>query len=48
VFICVKKYVACVELWADENFEMKAVEMKGRDAKLNGKSQASTELRMRA
>jgi hypothetical protein len=33
VFICVKNYIACVELWADEAFEMLAVERKGKEAK---------------
>ncbi|PNF40765.1 hypothetical protein B7P43_G17379 [Cryptotermes secundus] len=33
VFICVKNYIACVELWVDEDFEMIAVEVKGRDPK---------------
>jgi hypothetical protein len=33
VFLCVKKYIACVESWADEDFEMIAVEVKGRDPK---------------
>jgi hypothetical protein len=31
VFICVKNYTACAELWVDEDFEMIAVEVKGRD-----------------
>jgi hypothetical protein len=31
VFICVKNYIACVELWVDEDFEMTAVEVTGRD-----------------
>jgi hypothetical protein len=30
VFICVKNYIACVELWVDEDFEMMAVEVKCR------------------
>ena len=33
VFICVKNYIACGELWVDEEFEMIAVEVKGRDPK---------------
>ncbi|PNF40424.1 hypothetical protein B7P43_G18456, partial [Cryptotermes secundus] len=33
VFVCVENYIACVELWVDENFEMIAVEVKGRDPK---------------
>jgi hypothetical protein len=32
MIICVKKYMACMRLWADEDFEMMAVEVKGRDA----------------
>jgi hypothetical protein len=33
VFICIKDYIACAELWVDEDFEMIAVEVKGRDPK---------------
>jgi hypothetical protein len=33
LFICVKDYIACVELWADEDFEMIAVDVKGRNPK---------------
>jgi len=33
VFICVKNYITCTELWVDELFEMIAVEVKGRDPK---------------
>jgi hypothetical protein len=34
LFICVKKkYIACVGLWTDEDFEMVAVEVKGKNAK---------------
>jgi hypothetical protein len=33
VFICVKHCSACAELWLDEDFEMLAVEVKGRDPK---------------
>jgi hypothetical protein len=33
VFICVKNYVAYAELWVDEEFEMIAVEVKGRYSK---------------
>jgi hypothetical protein len=44
VFICVKDYIFCVELWADEDFEMLAVEVKGRDPKFIWKIEASTEL----
>jgi hypothetical protein len=32
LFICVKNYIACVELWADED-TVRAVEEKGRGAK---------------
>ena len=31
MFICVKNYIDCRELWTNEDFEMVAVEMKGRD-----------------
>jgi hypothetical protein len=33
VFICVKNYIDCRELWTDEDFEMVAVAVKGRDPK---------------
>ena len=33
VFICIKNYVDCRELWVDEDFELIAVEVKGRDTK---------------
>jgi hypothetical protein len=33
VFICVKNYIACVELWVDEDFGIIAVEAKDRDLK---------------
>jgi hypothetical protein len=33
VFICVKKYIACMELWSYKDFEMIAMEVKGRDVK---------------
>jgi hypothetical protein len=33
VFVCVKDYIACPELWVDEDFEMIAFEVKGRDHK---------------
>jgi len=33
VFICVKNYIDCRELWSDEDSEMIAVEVKGRDPK---------------
>ena len=34
VFICVKKSIVCREVWADDDFEMIAIEVKGRDPKL--------------
>ena len=37
VFICVKNYIDCRELWTDEVFEMIAVEVKGRTQNLRGK-----------
>jgi hypothetical protein len=33
VFFCVKNYSNCWELWADDDIEMIAVEVKGRDPK---------------
>jgi hypothetical protein len=33
VFICVRNDIDCRELWTDEDFEMIAVEVKGRDQK---------------
>jgi hypothetical protein len=30
---CVKNSINCGELWADEDFEMLAIEVKGRDTK---------------
>ena len=33
VFICVKNYIDCRELWVDEDFEMIVIEVKGRDPK---------------
>jgi hypothetical protein len=33
MFICGKKHIECVELWMDEDFEMIAVEVKGKDPK---------------
>jgi hypothetical protein len=33
MFICVKNYIHCRELWTDDRFEMRAVEVKGRDSK---------------
>jgi hypothetical protein len=31
LFICIKNYIACMELWTDEDSEMIAMEVKGRD-----------------
>jgi hypothetical protein len=31
VFICVKNYINCRELWSDKDFEMIAVEVRGRN-----------------
>jgi hypothetical protein len=33
IFICVKNNITCSELWVDEDFEIIAVEVKGRDPK---------------
>jgi len=33
VFMCVKNYITCTELWVDNVYEMTAVEVKGRDPK---------------
>ena len=33
MFICVKNYIDCRELWAGEDFEITAIEVKGRDPK---------------
>jgi hypothetical protein len=33
VYICVKNYIACADLWVDGYFEMIAVEVKGMDPK---------------
>jgi hypothetical protein len=32
-FICVKNIIACTEVWVDDDFEMIAVEVKGKDPK---------------
>jgi hypothetical protein len=34
IFICVKNYIDCRELWTDGDFEMVAVEIKGRKPKI--------------
>ena len=34
VFVCVKTYVTCAELWVDEVYEMLAIEVKGRNPKI--------------
>ena len=33
MFICVQNFIACTELWVDDDFEMIAVEVKGKDPK---------------
>jgi len=33
VFMCVKNYIDYREIWADEDFEMTAIEVRGRDPK---------------
>jgi hypothetical protein len=38
VFICEKNYIACAELWVDEDFEMIAVEVNSATVNLHGKS----------
>jgi len=35
VFICVNNYIDCRELWADEDFEVIEIEVKGTDPKFN-------------
>jgi len=37
VFICVKNYNDCMELWVDEDFEMISIEVESRDPKLTWK-----------
>ena len=37
VFICVKNYIDCRELWTDDDFEMIAVEVNGRGPKFTWK-----------
>jgi hypothetical protein len=37
VLICVNNYIVCTELWVNEDFEIIAVEVKGRDAKFTWK-----------
>ena len=34
VFICIKNYITCTELWVDKVYELMAVEVKGRDPKI--------------
>ena len=34
VFICVKNYFTCAELWVDKVYKMIAIEVKGRDPKI--------------
>jgi hypothetical protein len=43
VFICVKNYTPCAEVWVDDDFEMDAVEYKAWNQNICGKSQAFTE-----
>ena len=38
MFIYVKNNIACSELWADDKFEILAVEVKGSDPNARGKS----------
>jgi len=45
--LCVKNYITCTEQWVDEVYEMTAVEVKGRDPKIQGKLWSSTELQTR-
>jgi len=35
IFICVKNYIDCRELWINVNFELLAIEVKGRNPKYN-------------
>ena len=37
MFICVKNYITCAELWVDKVYEMTAVDVKGRDRKITWK-----------
>jgi hypothetical protein len=37
IFVCEKKYIECRELWVEEDFEMIAIEVKGRDIKCTWK-----------
>ena len=34
VFICVKNYITCTEIWVDDVYETIAVEVRGRDPKI--------------
>ena len=34
MFICIKNYITCAELWVYEVYEITAVEIKGRDPKI--------------
>ena len=34
MFICVKNYITCTEIYVDEVYEMIAVEVKGREPKI--------------
>jgi len=44
VFICVKNYIDCRELWADEDFEMIAIEVKGTDPKFTWEIQGGSNM----
>jgi hypothetical protein len=37
VFVCVKNTITCSELWVDDNFEIKVVEVRGSDPKYTWK-----------
>jgi hypothetical protein len=47
VFVCVKNNIACSELWADNEFEIIAVEVKGSDPKCTWEFKLFTEPQMR-
>jgi hypothetical protein len=47
VFICVKNYIACLELRTDKDFKMVVVEVKDRNTKFTWKILASAELQTR-
>lgn len=33
LFICIKNYIACAEVWVDKDFKMNAVEVQGMEPK---------------